>query len=91
MKIFISDSKGEKIPIDNLSGSTLVKELKQQIITIKNVTILPIQLIYNGNLFEDEEKLEEYDIEDGVTITFLGEFIAGSNKLNSKLFLCFYK
>lgn len=77
MKILISDSKGKKITIDNLSDSTLVKDLKQKIINTINVTILPIELAHNSYILEDEQTLEDYDIKDNDCIICYTEFIAG--------------
>ena len=80
MKIFIVDSKGVHIPIENISGSTLVKDLKQQIIKIRNVTILPISLAANNEILEDDNTLDYYDITEGRFIIYYGEFQAGLNK-----------
>ena len=77
MQIVISDSKGKKITIDNLSDSTKVKDLKQKIINTINVTILPIELTHNANILEDELTLEDYDIKDNDCIICYAEFIAG--------------
>ena len=36
-----------------------------------------IDLIFNGNILDDDETLEDYDIKDGHTIDYLGQYMAG--------------
>ena len=78
MKIYVKDSKDRVCTIENINSSTLVKDLKKMIIQKNNITTGNINLIYNGYNFEDDEaNLQEYDLEEGCCIIYLGEFHAG--------------
>ena len=78
MKIYVKDSKDQVCTIENINSSTLVKDLKKIIIEKNNITTGNINLIYNGFNFEDEDvTLQEYDVEEGCCIIYLGEFHAG--------------
>ena len=75
IKIFIVDSKNGYQIIYLPSLSITVKELKNLIET-KYFT-KEFQLVYNGCILEDEEKLDYYDIQENATIIIVGIFAAG--------------
>lgn len=80
MKIYMDDSKNDRFPIDNLSGKTKLKELKQRIISLKNIdtTTFDIDIIWNGQtLDEDGEDLDYYDVCDGAQLLYIRKFKAG--------------
>ena len=80
MKIFMNDSKNDTFPIDNLSGTTKLSELKQKIIDEKNIdtTTFDIDIIWNGGTLEDDDKdLDYYDIYEGVQLLYIRKFKAG--------------
>ena len=75
MKIFISDSKNNIESLDIRENET-IKSLKYRIINKHYITEV-IQLIFNGNILEDEETISDCEIEEGDTIIYIGEFKAG--------------
>lgn len=80
MKIYMDDSKNDRFPIDNLSGKTKLKELKQRIISLKNIdtTTFDIDIIWNGEIIdEDDEDLDYYDVCDGAKLLYIRKFKAG--------------
>ena len=77
MKLLIRDSKGNTNPI-NIMESDSVKELRDQI-RIKNNITGDIELIFNGTILDDSKTLYEYQISEGNTIDYLGQFNAGLN------------
>lgn len=82
MKVFVNDSKNDIFPIDNISGKTKLRELKQKIIVKKNIdtTAYDIDIIWNGaNLDDDNEDLDYYDISNGVQLLYIRKFKAGLN------------
>ena len=76
MKVFIVDSKNNKIPIEiNLNDT--VKNLKEKI-KVKMGINDNIVLHINGQILDCETNiLDDYDIEDGDTITVVMQFRAG--------------
>ena len=72
MKIFVVDSQNVRITVHPMENST-VAILKEE---IKNKCKIndDINLVYNGNILEDNEYLLNYDIEAGSVICFLGKF-----------------
>ena len=75
IKIFIVDSKNGYQIIYLPSLSITVKELKNLIET--KYFRKEFELVYNGFILEDEEKLDYYDIQENATIIILGIFVAG--------------
>ena len=71
MKIFISDAKNRKFPIEVNENDT-IKTLKEKIKLKKRVDG-NIPLLFNADILKDDEKLREYGIEEGDVITVLGE------------------
>lgn len=76
MKIYVVDSKNTKIPIE-INEDDTVKTLKELIKTKMGIN-KDILLHMNGQIFiDDNQKLEEYDIEENSTVTFVMQFRAG--------------
>ena len=75
MKIFTSDSKGVVESLDVQENET-IQRLKDRIKNKFNITE-DIELIFNGNILEDEETISDCEIKEGNTIMYLGEFKAG--------------
>lgn len=77
MKIFVVDTKNRRVlfEIDNNENVKNLKiKLKQKMgININN----EIDLLYGGDILQDNDPISEYEIEDGGCITFLGKFNAG--------------
>lgn len=75
MKLIIQDSKDQREFIF-AQESWSVELLKNEIKKKYNITG-DIELVYNGNILEDNDSLLAKDIKDGKTINFLGRFDAG--------------
>ena len=75
MKIFVVDSKNTKIPFEVNENDT-VKSLKETI-KVKMGVNKEIVLHMNGKIFEDNQKLDEYDIEENSVVTYVTQFRAG--------------
>jgi hypothetical protein len=75
MRVFIIDSKNNSTPI-NIMESDSVSELKKQI-KIKNKISDNIELLFNGNILNDNDNLADLEIVEGATINYLGIFKAG--------------
>ena len=81
MKIFISDSKGQTVPIF-VNETDTVKELKNKIIKTKNIQHdnhyhNRIEICYNGMTLEDNDTISESGLEDGSHVIYFLAFIAG--------------
>jgi len=85
MKVFVVDSKNNKIPIEvNLNDT--VKALTEKI-QVKMGINEKIVMHLNGQIMDcDSNKLDDYDIDDGDTITVVLQFRAGKflNIINCK-------
>ena len=79
MKIYIQDSKGKEVPVDDVYNSTKVKELKEKIKNITKMSGSP-ELAFGGYNLEDDETLEVYDIQEFVKVICFQQFPAGLNK-----------
>lgn len=79
MRIYIKDSKGTEVPVDDVYDSTKVKELKEKIKNITKMRGNP-ELAFNGYSLEDEETLEYYDIHELERVICYQQFPAGLNK-----------
>lgn len=79
MKIFIIDSKGNYSKID-ISETAEVSKLKEKIKKTNEIKSDNIELIFNGMILEDNYTLNELEIVEGNTISYLGTFFAGINK-----------
>lgn len=76
MKVFIVDSKNIKIPIEVNINDT-VKAMKEKI-KVKMGINDNIILHLNGQIMDDDsKKLDDYDIEEDNTITYVMQFRAG--------------
>lgn len=75
MKLIIQDSKDQREFIF-AQECWSVELLKNEIKKKYNITG-DIELVYNGNILEDNDSLLAKDIKDGKTINFLGRFDAG--------------
>jgi len=78
MKIHVKDSKDQAIVIDDLSGSTRVEELIEKVIEKGGITTGNITLIYNTEIFEKDNVLDDYYVENNCTIIYIGEFKGGA-------------
>lgn len=77
MKVFVIDTKNRR-KIFIVESQEKIENLKTKIREkngINNNT--NITLLYGGNILEDNETIDEYDIEEGGAITYLGEFKGG--------------
>ena len=79
MRIYIQDSKGKEVPVDDVYDSTKVKELKEKIKNITKMRGSP-ELAYNGYNLEDDKTLDYYDIQEFVRVICFQQFPAGLNK-----------
>jgi hypothetical protein len=79
MKLFASDAKGIQFAIDNLSGSTKIKELKQRIIREKNINDEIIIIIDGEPLGDNDEdkELDDYGLNDQDYILYIRKYPAG--------------
>lgn len=88
MKIYVLDSKGRDFVLENLSDSTQVKDLKKELIKQKQI-LYGIDLIFDGQILEDENTLGDYDLKNEHKIIYLGEFLGGVNILKKNNFYLF--
>jgi hypothetical protein len=75
MKLYIRDSKNETKTIfimESDSVATLKNEIKNKFGIITN-----IELIFNGNILQENDQLSDLGITDEQTIEFQGQFTAG--------------
>lgn len=75
MEVFITDSKNKRISF-NIEKNDTISTLKNKIIN-KNKINGKINLLFGGEILEDDQIILDLDIENGNAITYLGEFIAG--------------
>lgn len=87
MKIFVVDSKNKPIPFE-INEFDTVKDLKDKIKKKMGIN-KDILLHMNGAIFEDKEKLEEYEIEENSYITCTIQF-RGGRFMNIINYLHFY-
>lgn len=87
MKIKVKDSKDRLVTIDNLSEFTTVTELKKKIKDSTGFILNDnINLIFDGNILEDEDNLGKYNVSENDVLIYLANFDAGIYKLIYKLF-----
>lgn len=79
MKVIIVDSKNNKRPI-NIMESDSVSELKNQI-KGKDIIVGDIELLFNGQILQDNDFMIDLGITEGSIINYLGIFKAG-DKIN---------
>jgi ribosomal protein S13 len=75
MKLYIRDSKNETKTIfimESDSVDTLKNEIKNKFDITTN-----IELIFNGNILQENDQLSDLGITDEQTIEFQGQFTAG--------------
>lgn len=75
MKLLILDSKNQSefiYALESWDTKTLKEEIKK-----KYKISEEIELVYNGNILEDNDNLLAKGVTDGKTINFLGQFNAG--------------
>jgi hypothetical protein len=75
MKLYIRDSKNETKTIfimESDSVATLKNEIKNKFGITTN-----IELIFNGNILQENDQLSDLGITDEQTIEFQGQFTAG--------------
>ena len=77
MKIYIMDSKNETFPFE-VSEDENIGRLKERIIN-KCKICSGIELIFNGSILNEEDKISDYEIIEGTTIIYLGQFKAGGS------------
>ena len=77
MKVIIVDSKNNESAI-NIMESDSVAELKNQI-KIKNKINGDIELLFNGQILNDNDYMYDAGICEGSSINYLGVFKAGEN------------
>ena len=79
-EVFIVDSNGNK-SILKVEKSYTISKTKELIKKEKNICG-DIELVFNGSILEDNDTLETYNISDGNTLNFLGQFKAGGFGVN---------
>lgn len=77
MKVIIVDSKNNQNAINIMESDTIL-ELKNQI-KKKNKITGDIELLFNGQIIQDNDNLFDLGISDGSQINYLGVFKAGNN------------
>lgn len=75
MKLFIVDSQNVSKPI-NIMESETVADLKAEI-KKKNNIVGDIELVFDSEILNDNDKLSKLEIKDGMTINYLGIYQAG--------------
>jgi len=75
MKLFIVDSQNVSKPI-NIMESETVADLKAEI-KKKNNIVGDIELVFDSEILNDNDKLCKLEIKDGMTINYLGIYPAG--------------
>lgn len=86
IRIYISDSKQNKVPI-RVQPSDYVSKIIE-ILKIKKVINGQITLTFNGGILEENEKLDELDITSDCVITCMTSFPAGK-KIKQNTFMYF--
>lgn len=77
MKIFVVDTKSRR-KVFEVENNQKIKELKDKIREKNGVnTNVSIELLSGGQILEDEETIEYYDIEEYNVLTYIGEFRGG--------------
>lgn len=80
MKVVIVDSRNIKEIIDIFPNET-IKAVKEKIKLKKGINT-DIILHANGNILEDNDLVDDYDIEENSCIIFMGNFRGGNCKAN---------
>lgn len=75
MKVFITDSKNRRLCFD-IEESDTVNTLKNKFKNKDNIN-KEVELLFNGNILENEQAISDLDIKNGDNIIYLGEFTAG--------------
>ncbi len=76
MRVFIVDSQNVKEPIE-ISPNDTIKDVKEKIMNKKGINLDDIILHCNGVVLEENDKVDDYDIEEDVSIVFMGKFRGG--------------
>ena len=74
MKINIIDSKEKRISLD-VESSDKISRVKEKIIQKINLYDQNIELIFNGLLLEDYYSIEYLGIKEGMSFSYLGQFM----------------
>jgi hypothetical protein len=75
MKLFIIDSQNVSKSI-NVMESDTVANLKKEI-KKKNNIVGDIELVFDGDILNDNDSLDMLEIKDGMSINYLGVYNAG--------------
>ena len=75
MKLFIIDSQNVSKPINIMESDTVAK-LKEEI-KKKNNIVGDIELVFDGDILNDNDLLFKLEIKDGMSINYLGIYNAG--------------
>ena len=65
-----------------INGNEYIKELKEKLKRKAGLKSSNVILTYNGEILDDNEKVEYYDIEDKVYIAYMGKFPGLNEKKN---------
>lgn len=84
MKIHVIDSKNQVCTIEGINLDSKVEDLKKILIKKNRITTGNINLIWNAEIMENKDTLEDYNLEDDSTIVYCGEFIAGLKRKKKK-------
>ena len=67
IKITLRQNSGSQFDIE-VNGKGTVRELKEACVEKAGITAEEMRLIFKGKILKDDNTLEEYKIEDGVTV-----------------------
>lgn len=67
IKITMRQNSGQQFEV-SVNGKGTVKDLKEASVAGSGISAEDMRLIFKGKILKDEVTLEEYKIEDGVTV-----------------------
>ena len=76
INIFVADSRGYRVEIQ-VEKTYKIKKIIEIIKEKLNLGKGNIAILFNGMMLYDNETLEDYDIESGCTLNYIGEYMAG--------------
>ncbi len=79
MKVVIVDSQNNKEMIE-INPSDSIKDVKEKIKNKKGINSDDIILHINGVILEENDRIDDYDIEEGSFIIYMGKFRGGKTK-----------
>jgi thiol-disulfide isomerase/thioredoxin len=83
MSLTIKTSKGSILAVDNITPEATVLGLKKYIETAHHISVASQRLIFQGRLLDDEKKLSDYNISQGIVIHLVENSRAGPSSAGS--------